>query len=505
MAFGQTRQINAPTATTCKGTTASVSTLHLRHHQQPAGRHLADRQYLRRHLEPQLRRRHCGLHDLQFSQSAPQLRRIALRNAAYITASANSVTSNPVQVYVHAQVSSISLATAGTSAGAQQCYSQGASGQLDSEACFAPAARSMSSALPPRSRNYACPGGLPPGVTSVPNCSNSIGTLTYAVGDLIRGDHQRCDHRSDHRAAQPGTTAITASVAGSGSSAGYFSTCPPKSISVTLQWQHQWNCHPGRAAEPDDHRDRHQQSTHHRPHARLPVHQPAGYHGWRQWGGRAGLPGRGFGVCHLPAVHVQSIAHQSGGVIWYRTYRSRATPVNITTPGTASSYVWFSAPGQSQYFVPTICSRNAGIDGASALCSQFDGDGSARHHPLLRFVARTDDVQHREQRSRGNTEYCGSRHCAGGFSQQHAGSDQRPGPACVLLLNATGSVAANFTGVGNSAAGRRTLRPVRHRQRIARRQSLRHAVRLQRQHRVDHLRFVFVRWRNQRGSHRFPA
>ena len=35
-------------------------------------------------------------------------------------------------------------------------------------------------------------------------------------------------------AAQPGTTTITASVAGSGSSAGYFSTCPPKSISVTL-------------------------------------------------------------------------------------------------------------------------------------------------------------------------------------------------------------------------------------------------------------------------------
>jgi len=35
-------------------------------------------------------------------------------------------------------------------------------------------------------------------------------------------------------AEQPGTTAITASVAGTGSSAGYFSTCPPRSISVTL-------------------------------------------------------------------------------------------------------------------------------------------------------------------------------------------------------------------------------------------------------------------------------
>jgi hypothetical protein len=29
-----------------------------------------------------------------------------------------------------------------------------------------------------------------------------------------------------------------------------------------------------------------------------------------------------------------------------------SNPVTVTTPGTASDYVWFSAPGQSQYFVP---------------------------------------------------------------------------------------------------------------------------------------------------------
>ena len=29
-----------------------------------------------------------------------------------------------------------------------------------------------------------------------------------------------------------------------------------------------------------------------------------------------------------------------------------SNPVNITTPGTASAYVWFAAPGKSQYFVP---------------------------------------------------------------------------------------------------------------------------------------------------------
>ena len=80
MAFGQTRQITRPLRRPVRVDRQRVD-LHLRHHQQPAGRHLAFGQHLRRHLEPQLRRRHCGLHHLQPSQSAPQLRRIALRNA----------------------------------------------------------------------------------------------------------------------------------------------------------------------------------------------------------------------------------------------------------------------------------------------------------------------------------------------------------------------------------------------------------------------------------------
>ena len=137
MAFGQTRQINAPTATTCKGTDASAGSLRLRHHKQPAGRYQPDRQHVRRHVESQLGRRHPGLHDLQPSAILFPTPAGCLTRTAYISASANSVTSNPVEVYVHAQVSSVSLATSGITAGAQQCYSQGVSAQLDSEACFA--------------------------------------------------------------------------------------------------------------------------------------------------------------------------------------------------------------------------------------------------------------------------------------------------------------------------------------------------------------------------------
>jgi hypothetical protein len=44
--------------------------VYLRHHQQPAGGYFADRQPVRGNVEPQHRRRHCQLHDLQLPQSA---------------------------------------------------------------------------------------------------------------------------------------------------------------------------------------------------------------------------------------------------------------------------------------------------------------------------------------------------------------------------------------------------------------------------------------------------
>ena len=50
------------------------------------------------------------------------------------SASADSVTSNPVEVFVHAQVSSIALALSGS---AEQCFSQGTAAQLDAQACYA--------------------------------------------------------------------------------------------------------------------------------------------------------------------------------------------------------------------------------------------------------------------------------------------------------------------------------------------------------------------------------
>jgi hypothetical protein len=80
------------------------------------------------------------------------------------------------------------------------------------------------------SANYACP--LAPGVTSVPNCSQAIGTLAYTPGTATVATINPITNQIT--AQNPGKTVITASIAGSRSAAGYFSTCPPQSISLTL-------------------------------------------------------------------------------------------------------------------------------------------------------------------------------------------------------------------------------------------------------------------------------
>ena len=82
--------------------------------------------------------------------------------------------------------------------------------------------------------NYACLGGLAPGVSaaSIPECGSSIGTLNFQVGSASVATINSTTNVIT--AQQPGTTVITATIAQSSSSAGYFSTCPAASINVAL-------------------------------------------------------------------------------------------------------------------------------------------------------------------------------------------------------------------------------------------------------------------------------
>ncbi len=270
-------------------------------------------------------------------------------STAYVTASANAVTSNPVEVYVHQQVTSLSLV------GPQSCLSQTQTAQLDAQACFASngtqyefcAPAGVSATSTPA---FACPGGLPPGVTSVPDCSVPLGTLNYTVGTAaIASINQDTNVIT---AAQPGTTVVTASIAGGASSAGYFSTCPPASISVRLAngatsgtvtqgvqenltttiLDTNGNTITGLALD--------YQST-----------DPVDIQTSTIGGITTSFPGVAdiYAICQPTTCNPAPInVTGTNGTGLSIT----SNPVTITTPGTASDFVWFGAPGQSQYFAP---------------------------------------------------------------------------------------------------------------------------------------------------------
>ena len=264
---------------------------------------------------------------------------------AYITASANSVTSNPVEIFVHPQVTSVTLA------GPQQCLSQNQVATLDAQACYVGSNnRQQLLCAPPTvpSSSYSCP--LPAGITSVPDCSGAIGNLNYSVANTSIGSLNI--ETSQITAEQPGTTLISASVAGGSSSAGYFSTCPPRSISVTLAngetsgtvtqgvSQSLTTSVIDTQGNPITGLTLDYQST-----------DPIDITAVNSGSITTNFPGVAsvYAICQPTTCNPAPI-DQVG--IYGTGLSISSNPVTVTVPGTASDYVWYAAPGQSQYVIP---------------------------------------------------------------------------------------------------------------------------------------------------------
>ncbi len=220
LAFGQTTQVQSPQATTCKGDQASISGSQISY--GTSNNQLVD-------LAPNggicagtwNRNSGGGIADYTYCNYPNPLPSTGgLPYAiAYITATADSVTSNPVTVYIHAPISSINLVTTPLAgAPAQGCYSQNQQASLDAQAFY--------------SSNGTQTLLCAPGSNTLPECSSSIGTLSFATGNSAVATIDSATNVIT--AQQPGTTVITATIAQTASSAGYFSTCPPKSISLAL-------------------------------------------------------------------------------------------------------------------------------------------------------------------------------------------------------------------------------------------------------------------------------
>ena len=375
---------------------------------------------------------------------------------AYISASANSVTSNPVEVYVHAQVSSVALALSGSSTGIPAVLFAGYEYPAGLRVVLCVERNAVRVLRPGRGDELLVPGGLAPGVSSVPSCSNSIGALTYAVGTTaIAGINAATNIIT---AQQPGATVVTASVAGSGGSAGFFTTCPPRTISVTLNGNtnatvtqgitqnltttvydtNVTGCPPLGCEITGLTLD--YQSTN-------PLDISVGTSGSvvPSFPGAASV----YAICQ-PATCNPSPINQIG--LFGSGLSISSNAVNINTPGTASSYVWFAAPGQSQYFVPYDLVGNR--------------LGSTVRLPYVPNSMVMDKI--------GSTLYFGSSHALMAFSTSSDSLNGTPNtavPGVVLavapndqlilindqvrrvfyIYNPSGSVVGTFTGVGNSA------------------------------------------------------
>jgi hypothetical protein len=266
---------------------------------------------------------------------------------AYITASAASVTSNPVKVFIHAQVSSVALV------GPQQCLSQTQTANLDAQACFSSNGQQYlmcapSSVTTSGSPNLACP--VPPGQTlaSIPSCTSSIGYFSFSVGNSTVATINT--NANQITANAPGTTAINASIAGSGSSAGYFSTCPPQSISVTLADGTTNGTVTKGVAQNLTTKvvDTNNQSITGLTldyQSTNPIDITVSNTGTVT----ARNPGVAsvYAICQPVACNpspINQLGFNGTGL------SISSNSVNLTTPGTISNYVWFASPGQSQYF-----------------------------------------------------------------------------------------------------------------------------------------------------------
>jgi trimeric autotransporter adhesin len=335
LAYGQTIQAQAPTASTCLNTPASVASS--LYHYGTTNNQLVD-------ISPSgnicagtwNRNTGGGIADYtycNFPNPLPSTNGLPYA-IAYITATADGVTSNPVAVYVHAPISSISLVTTPVSGGsAPGCYSQNQQANLDAEAFY--------------STNSTQELLCAPGSATLPECTSSIGTLSYSVGTSSVASINPATNVIT--AELPGTTVINATIAQSSSAAGYFTTCPPKSIDVTLAngstkgvitqgvSQNLTTTILDTQNNPITGLTLGYQSTN-----PIEITTTSGGAITAAYPGVASV----YATCQPPSCNpapINELGLSGTGL------PLASNPINIIVPGTTSDFAWVGAPGQSQY------------------------------------------------------------------------------------------------------------------------------------------------------------
>jgi hypothetical protein len=224
--YAEIGQISTPTATNCKGTSASAGSFTY----GTTDMTIADVQPTTGRLCGGTWNRNSGGGIPDYTYCTPTNK----SGTAYITASAAGVTSNPLPIFVHPVVTSIVLggpSTNCTTDPTTACCPLTTVGSPTAAPYQANSCISQGSTAQLVARIYAGTGA------SQTNISCLAGHLQYtaagATSTTAISPVVSIDSNGVATANQPGSVLITADISDAASSAGYFSTCPPANITLS--------------------------------------------------------------------------------------------------------------------------------------------------------------------------------------------------------------------------------------------------------------------------------
>ena len=317
----------------------------------------------------------------------------------FVIASGQGAASNPLPIYVHPVVTSVVLGPLSTDClndPATNCSpaafgNQQVSCTVDpgTGCCTVPVTTTAAFASANSCQSQSTTGQLAARVyenastTAANNISCKVGHLTYVAQTP---SVVTIDQNGVATAQQPGSTVITADISNAGSSAGFFSTCPPTAITLSV---------PGIGGPSSEHRRESEQ------HAADHV---AG--GEPEWNGVTGLslefesttpttipavtagtvtpafPGAAAitAVCQPPSCN-PSPFNQIG--LFGNGKPVTSNPISVIAPGVNSTNLYIGSTN-SLYIVPVDFTQpqQLGQSGSAALSAELDGHQRRRQHDL---------------------------------------------------------------------------------------------------------------------------
>jgi hypothetical protein len=243
--FAQIGQVGTPAATDCKGTTESVAKF-------TYGTFLANGtpDMTIADVEPTNGRLCAGTWNRNTGGGIPDFTTCNPTNKSgtvFVVVSGDGASSNPLPIFVHPVVTSVVLGPLSTDCindPATNCSPAAFTTQTTSctvdpgtGCCTTPVTSGAATAVSNSCASQGTTGQLAARVyqntpaTLANNISCKVGHLSYVAQTP---SVVTIDQNGVATAQQPGSTVITANISNAGSSAGFFSTCPPTSIALSV-------------------------------------------------------------------------------------------------------------------------------------------------------------------------------------------------------------------------------------------------------------------------------